>query len=271
MTLRSNLIRLAHEQPALREKLLPLLKNAGQPIYEDLDLDESSGVGEKLKEFVDQLKHDAREMLEQADAVEKAWGNWDVDTLVDLGALTTQDRDHLKAAWKAQQAGDEEEMEKQIERVASKKNAMNPGILRSVQSHARRETFIRAQDAVTEAQEAIKDLIGQVDTRIGFQYASEQLQGIQGRLEDIGLEMAPLRRYVASEKKAGGRVQDVKKSLWYAIRSFRSTAESLLSEVRELQSALVSEGIPLSGLVRGAPALVQEAEERVNSLLALTR
>ena len=261
-SLRSKLIHLAHKQPALRAKLLPVLKNAGHPVYEDLDLDDL-GVGDKLKNFIDQLKHDAREMLEQAQAVEKAWGDWDVDALVSLGALTEQDKDHLWAAWNAQQDGNEEEMQRQLSRVATK-NAGNQGEMR-------RDTLARAQTSVTEAQGAVEELINQVDTGIGLQYASDRLNDIRDRLEDIGLELVPLRRFTSAEKNAGGRVQSVKRSLWSAIQNFRSTAEGLIAQIQELQVALKAEGTPPSRLVLDAVSVVKEAEEQIGGLISITR
>lgn len=120
--LRSSLIRLAHAHPEFREALLPLVRQ-GSSWFHDIANEVGGVIGEKIRDHVDGLRVDLHEARESLARIERAWSQWDIETLLDEGALSDRDVKMLNDIWEAQQAGDEAAMARAESRLASERKA----------------------------------------------------------------------------------------------------------------------------------------------------
>ena len=96
----------------LKRVLMPGRRQATQYIQEvsDFDDDVLRYLGEKIGNRVDHLRQEAREMSRQADRIDRAWGNWDLEDLVAEGALSRKDARTIEKAWELlQEDGSESE------------------------------------------------------------------------------------------------------------------------------------------------------------------
>jgi len=60
-------------------------------------------IGEKIKSAIDFKRSEAGRLLDEAEDIEAAWKEWDVDFLQQSGVITKRERGLLESEWEAQE------------------------------------------------------------------------------------------------------------------------------------------------------------------------